>query len=655
MQHMWSDNETSTDLLGYRHLVGAILSIVREDSLLPATIGVFGDWGSGKSSLIRMARTEIEKDTGTLVLVFNGWLFEGYEDAKSALMGSILDELAVHKTLSTRGKELVARLVRRIDFMRVTGSLARAAAGYAAADIPGLAAGVTPDLAVIGANLLDKAKAVSTDDVEKYLREDQSTNLRRSIRDFRKDFAGLLNETSVKRLVIIIDDLDRCDPDAIIETLEAIKLFLFVPKTTFIIGADERLIRYAVRRRFPELPGERAEVGRDYLEKLIQFPIRIPPMGRAETETYIKLLLAVHCELTKEAYESLRAAAVVSDSRLDSSLDRMTVVAALGSEPPKALDEALALAERISPVLAAGLLGNPRQCKRFLNTLVMRLTMANSRGIELGRRILAKLMLLEYLRPESFKELAKLQASEGGRPKEIVEAEKELNRAKHGDADDISNDLGEESPVIKRRAAPKPNESKPEQVITDAALISGGLGWRTDTWLSEWLASEPKLTGADLRPYFYFARERLDSLVEFTMRMSPAAQDALTKLLGPLEAERTTVLTRASQFSAADSAAIFEALCGSVRECETPSAVNSPLSCVFDWIDARPELFGEFVTFLKTLPHTNVPFAIVPRLARFGSTAERKRQIGTLLNSWKNSGNQNLNRAVASQFSKLKA
>ena len=59
-------------------------------------------------------------------------------------------------------------------------------------------------------------------------------------------------------------------------------------------------MKYAVRRRFPELPGERAEVGRDYLEKLVQFPVRIPPLGRAEMETYINLLFAEKAGLSKE-------------------------------------------------------------------------------------------------------------------------------------------------------------------------------------------------------------------------------------------------------------------------------------------------------------------------------------------------------------------
>jgi len=79
---MWSDNETPIDFLGFQHWSRARLSIVQEDHLLPATIGVYGDWGSGKSSLLRMVGEAIQRDEKHFVLSFNGWLFEGYEDAQ---------------------------------------------------------------------------------------------------------------------------------------------------------------------------------------------------------------------------------------------------------------------------------------------------------------------------------------------------------------------------------------------------------------------------------------------------------------------------------------------------------------------------------------------------------------------------------------------
>jgi len=57
-----------------------------DDQLLPTTVGVYGDWGSGKSSLLRMVEKRLRAEEGTLVLWFNGWLFESFEDAKTALM-----------------------------------------------------------------------------------------------------------------------------------------------------------------------------------------------------------------------------------------------------------------------------------------------------------------------------------------------------------------------------------------------------------------------------------------------------------------------------------------------------------------------------------------------------------------------------------------
>ena len=74
---MWSDNETDVDLLDYSHLVDAVTTIVANDRLVPSTIGVFGDWGSGKSSLLQMIKLEVEKGEDVLCLSFNGWIFEG--------------------------------------------------------------------------------------------------------------------------------------------------------------------------------------------------------------------------------------------------------------------------------------------------------------------------------------------------------------------------------------------------------------------------------------------------------------------------------------------------------------------------------------------------------------------------------------------------
>ena len=94
---MWSDNETTEDLLGFQIHADIICAIVTDPKMLPATIGIFGDWGSGKTSVMRMLEKSFDpnnyeqgseeraKYEKIACLYFNGWLFESYDDAKSAI------------------------------------------------------------------------------------------------------------------------------------------------------------------------------------------------------------------------------------------------------------------------------------------------------------------------------------------------------------------------------------------------------------------------------------------------------------------------------------------------------------------------------------------------------------------------------------------
>ena len=88
-----------------------------------------------------------------------------------------------------------------------------------------------------------------------YLKDEKShsdESLVNNIRKFRDEFEKTLRQSAIDNVIVLIDDLDRCTPDRIIDTLEAIKLFLSVKKTTFIIAVDQRIIEYAVKAKYKE-------------------------------------------------------------------------------------------------------------------------------------------------------------------------------------------------------------------------------------------------------------------------------------------------------------------------------------------------------------------------------------------------------------------
>lgn len=193
-----------------------------------------------------------------------------------------------------------------------------------------------------------------------------------------------MGRRQVEQLIVLIDDLDRCLPETAIEMLEAIRLFLFVPGTAFVIGADEGMIEYAVRRHFPDLPTA-VPYARNYLEKLIQVPFRIPSLGVQETRTYVMLLLvgSIVKDENNPGFKSLlvKARKALNSPWLAQSLTEADV-RAVDAHKQKDLDDAFMLATQLGPILGEGAYGNPRQIKRFLNALLIRSAIAVERRLE---------------------------------------------------------------------------------------------------------------------------------------------------------------------------------------------------------------------------------------------------------------------------------
>lgn len=471
---MWSDNETTQDLLGYQVHADLLKKIILNDAMLPISIGVFGNWGSGKSSLMLLLQQSLqewekaqqnEQHSIILQVYFNSWQFESYDSTKLTMIESILE--ALDKDINTR-KDVFERaddLLARINFLKVGVFILKKAYDN-----------LTPDWM--------KKWLPKKEDIDKITGKDKYNNLledvtkgntSKFIATFRELFEDLVNDMGYKAVIVYVDDLDRCDPKRIIGCLEAVKLFVNVKKTAFVIGADERIIEYAISQHYP-IQMKKEDISSpfsDYLEKLIQLPYKLPRLSDNEQETYITLLLCknhlneIHFNQIHQKYLEFRK----TDKHSKYNIDDIKA-----NIPENQNIDFYAVEYRlpIVPIIKQFLNGNPRQLKRFLNTLYVRQELADVAGFrDIRPDVLTKIMVLEYntLYNSRFEELYKLQNENGGvLPLEDVE-----------------------------------QEAKTEEGIQNPQWKDN---WSSD-YLKQWLSSEPSLKDINLQNYFWVARDAL--------------------------------------------------------------------------------------------------------------------------------------------------
>jgi hypothetical protein len=579
---MWADNETTVDLLGFDYLVDALLVVLTEPKLLPVTVGLAGDWGSGKTSLMSMTAAALHAEDPRFVTVtFSPWRFEDYEDVKAALMTAVIDALdervSSQPSLRERVGDRLTRLRERVWQMGV----ARGAATGGA-----LLAGADPALATIAGEAAQGLAAPSAASDPPDRRYD-------NVARFRSDFAQLMQDLGedVRAVVVFVDDVDRCLTDAVVDTFEAIRLFLHVEKTAYVIGADQRLVQAAIDHRYPASPEAAESLGRNYLEKIMQVTVAIPPLSEPEVETYIGLLLA-ELELDHDAYQRLLAAAREhrSGGQLTVAMNEGIARAVLG-QMPDGLATAFALAGRIAPTLARGLRGNPRQLKRFLNTFILRTRTAARRQVALDGAVLAKLMVLEELAFDRFEELFVWQLQQDGCPSELAGAE-----------------------AIAREGA------TPEDPDEEARP------WLEEPRTRAWLELDPPLAEHNLGAYFFFSRDRLSPAAP-AARLAPALQELAGRLCSDAPPRRRAAVSQAKDLPQEERRAVYLAVLERAAREPSGAAMDSAL----DIARGVPELVAALLETLRGLSLAAVPPALPLKLK---VTLSGTPELTSVLDQW---------------------
>ncbi|MYR38942.1 NTPase [Streptomyces sp. SID4944] len=383
---LWPDDPAETDLLAFGAVAHTVADALLDEALDPVALGLSGRWGSGKTTVLGLVAAELEKratpSQKVLVIETAPWRYDPATGAKESFIAETLAALAAEvsrsKTRTAEIKDLLVRLGKRIDWAK---AIKLAATTSMSLQIPSVD------------KLIELVKP----------KEDDPSQVR-GLEAFREEFAQLIASKDlqhVKAVVVLVDDLDRCLPETVVETLEAMRLFLAVPKMSFVIAADEERVADAIRTRFRDTgrPQEHGEDERQdpatlYLHKIVQTTIPLPALSLFDTQAYL-LLLQLQSAVEPAQLRVLieRCAAIRQQG---GSIDDLT-----GADEVD-LAEAKAFATRLTPLLYEKLRGNPRFIKRFLNDLHVRQSIAARRGIGLDAAVIAKLMTLEALMKAEF-------------------------------------------------------------------------------------------------------------------------------------------------------------------------------------------------------------------------------------------------------------
>ena len=273
------DQPAEQDLLHFQRYLHALeKTVFARDATAPLVVGVFGAWGSGKSTLLGMLEKHLafmpDPQNGTLeqaaqksvhpwvVVKFSPWLYRNEPSLLLPLLATLAKELPAFEKLVKNLVKFGPEVVKKLAAMGMEAATTGLPLLSFLSSLNGKSvAGETPQVKDLQQQIAEAVKVVTGDD---------------------------------KRLVFLIDDLDRChDSKQIVNLLEQIKLFLHLDRCLFFIAADRAQIVKAIDKEF-------AGAGEAYLEKFVQLPFELPP----HQSQHLVGLLGVEDEL-KKSFRSL--------------------------------------------------------------------------------------------------------------------------------------------------------------------------------------------------------------------------------------------------------------------------------------------------------------------------------------------------------------
>lgn len=320
------DLPTTQPKLGFESYAAALVDAVEGGKPAQYTLGLYGPWGSGKSSLLGALASGLRANGKSVVIEFDAWRYQ----PGGELVASLLT--------------LIARAIEQNAKLRHFGSKLLDVA-HAMVSASSLTFG-----GPTGATLeIDGEKAMRALDAEK-----APPNFVDAIREMRR----AADDISGERLVILIDDLDRCSPTNLVAVLETINNVMDLSGFVFVVALDYDVLVQAITAEYPHVSGH------EFIEKMVQIPFRVPPLNTSSAHVLRDLL------------PNFQTLVSLQDERFQSVL---------------------------LEVVRRALRGNPRQAKRLVNSYLVLDRILSRQKSAASRALLLIILGLQFGWPDDYR------------------------------------------------------------------------------------------------------------------------------------------------------------------------------------------------------------------------------------------------------------
>lgn len=286
------------------------------------TIGIFGKWGSGKTTLLKKIESQLKAvyENKVLTVFFDAWRYQREEHMLLPLLDTISSNL--------RREETHWQTLHN-KFARLTKSVATA--------------------------MTIKLPGIQLETGQVLQRWQQAEEAKSDYYGWLSELQAALDEArqddSQRRIVILVDDLDRCLPHKVIEVLESIKVMLDVCGLIFVLALDEQVVEKAVENYY----GENYRIhGKEYIKKLVQVEFRLPPLRPRDVIDYTNILQQKLGTMESEASATL------------------------------------------SEVIPSLVGDNPREVKRFINRVLLATAIARNAGVTVPAKHQVAFMAMDF-------------------------------------------------------------------------------------------------------------------------------------------------------------------------------------------------------------------------------------------------------------------